>query len=97
MRDYKTENRKGAIALGYNNKKDDAPKIIAKGFGEVSEKMLKIARENNIMIQDDRLLFESLFKLEVGADIPVKMYQVIAGLLAYVYKINNKYKRGYND
>lgn len=95
MSQSKPENRKGAIALGYDLNKNEAPKIIAKGFGEIAAKIIKVAQENNIVIHNDQLLFNSLYRLEVGEEIPVKMYQVIAELLAYVYKINNQYKRGY--
>lgn len=95
MSQSKPENRKGAVALGYDFNRNEAPKLIAKGFGEIAEKIIKAANENNIVIHNDQLLFNSLYRLEVGEEIPVKMYQVIAELLAYVYKINNQYKRGY--
>lgn len=95
MQDSKPEYRKGALALGYDIKKNEAPKVIAKGFGEIAEKILKIAQENKILVHNDQLLFDSLYRLEVGEEIPVKMYQIIAELLAYVYKMNNQYKRGY--
>lgn len=89
------EYRKGALALGYDLKKNEAPKLIAKGFGEIAEKIIKIAQQNKIVIHNDRLLFDSLYRLEIGEEIPVKMYQVIAELLAYVYRMNSQYKRGY--
>lgn len=88
-------NRKGAVALGYKPEKQDAPHLLAKGVGELAEKIIKIARDNNILVQEDPLLFSSLNKLEVGEEIPTKLYQVIAELLAYVYKIDSKRKRGY--
>jgi len=95
MSDSKRQKRNGALALGYNCKSNAAPKLIAKGFGEIAEKIVRIAQENKIIIHNDQLLFNSLYRLEVGDEIPVKMYQVIAELLAYVYKMNNQYKRGY--
>ncbi len=88
------EIRKGAIALGYDQSKNGAPKVIAKGYGELAERIISIAKENKILIKDDPLLFESLKKLETGEEIPAKLYQVIAELLAFVYKVNKKYQRG---
>lgn len=95
MLNYKPEQRKGALALGYNPEKNSAPKVVAKGFGEIAEKIIRIAQENKILIHNDQLLFNSLYRLEVGEEIPVKMYQVIAELLAYIYKMNKQVKRGY--
>lgn len=95
MSHFNPEQRKGAIALGYDSTKNAAPKIVAKGFGEIAERIIKIAQENKIIVHNDQLLFNSLYRLDVGEEIPVKMYQVIAELLAYVYKMNNQYKRGY--
>lgn len=86
---------KGAVALGYKPEKDQAPKVIAKGFGDVARKILEIAKENKIYIQEDPLLFDSLCKLQVGDEVPVKHYQVIAELLAFVFRLNKKVKRGY--
>lgn len=85
--------RKGAIALGYNAEKDPAPKVLAKGFGEVAERVIEIARENKILVREDVLLFDSLYKLEVGEEIPARLYQVVAELLAYVYKVNSQKKK----
>jgi Uncharacterized homolog of the cytoplasmic domain of flagellar protein FhlB len=85
--------KKGAVAVGYDEKKDQAPKILAKGFGKIGEKIIEIGKEHDVMIREDALLFESLSRLEIGENIPVKLYQVVAELLAYVYKVEKKYKR----
>lgn len=94
MSDYRSKYRKGAVALGYDSTKDTAPRVIAKGQGELAERIVDIAKENRIMIQEDPVLFDSLYRLETGEEIPAKLYQVVAELLAYVYKINNKNFRG---
>lgn len=83
--------RKGAIAIGYDEKLDEAPKVLAKGFGIVGEEIIAVGKEHEIMIREDELLFESLSRLEVSENVPPKLYQVIAELLAYVYKVEKKY------
>lgn len=83
--------RKGAIAIGYDEKLDEAPKVLAKGFGKIGEEIIAIGKEHEIMIREDELLFESLSRLEVSENVPPKLYQVIAELLAYVYKVEKKY------
>lgn len=92
MSQYKL-NRKGAVALGYNTQKDFAPKVLAKGVDSVARQIIDIAIENKILVREDPLLFDSLYKLEAGEEIPAKLYQVVAELLAYVYKINKKKKK----
>ncbi|MGE5399260.1 MAG: EscU/YscU/HrcU family type III secretion system export apparatus switch protein [Ignavibacteriales bacterium] len=95
MSGYNSKYRKGAIALGYKMDSDAAPKVIAKGSGELAQKIIDVARENKIFISEDPLLFDSLYKLDVGDEVPAKLYQVIAELLAFVYRVNNQRKRGY--
>jgi flagellar biosynthesis protein len=86
---------KGAVALGYKPDKDQAPKLIAKGLGDLAQRIIDIAKKNHIYVQEDPLLFDSLYKLQVGEEVPMKLYKVIAEILAFVFKINKKFKRGY--
>lgn len=88
MSKYESHKRKGAVALGYNPEKDRSPKIIAKGYGDIAEKIIRKAEENEIIVKQDPALFESLAVLEPGDEIPLKLYRVVAELLVYIYKIN---------
>jgi len=83
--------RKGAIAIGYDGQRDEAPRVLAKGFGKIAEEIVEIGKENDVMIREDELLFESLARLDVSENVPPKLYQVIAELLAYVYKVEQKF------
>ncbi|MGE5354421.1 MAG: EscU/YscU/HrcU family type III secretion system export apparatus switch protein [Bacteroidota bacterium] len=94
MSGYKSKYIKGAVALGYNTEEDSAPKVIAKGRGFLAEKIVEVAKENRIMVEEDPQLFDTLYRLEVGDEIPAKLFQVVAELLAYVYKINGKKFQG---
>jgi flagellar biosynthesis protein len=76
---------KKAVALSYNENLP-APMIVAGGRGELAEKIEQIARENGIHIEKDGSLAESLIELEVGSLIPEWLYEVVAELLAYIYK-----------
>lgn len=90
MSKSKDEHVKGAIALGYRSDKDGAPKILAKGYGKTAEEIIKKAEENGIFIKEDKALFDSMKRLNVGDEIPPKLYYAAAEIIAYVYKINNK-------
>jgi|ERR1035437_127117 flagellar biosynthesis protein len=95
MPDNKPENsnskpKKSALAIHYDKDKDRAPRITAKGKGTIAEKILELARENNIPIHEDPDLLEVLSKLDLGQEIPPDLYKLIAEVLVYVYKSNNK-------
>ena len=76
-----------AVALGYDPAKDEAPRVLASGNGVVAERILAIARENNIPMQEDPALVEALATLDLGAAIPPELYLVIAEVLAFVYRV----------
>ena len=83
------ERQKKAVALQYQPKSDNAPKVIAKGKGQVAEKIIEIAREHNIYIHNDPDLIEVLSQLDLNQEIPPDLYIVIAELLAFVYSLNS--------
>lgn len=81
---------KKATALRYNQDKDAAPKVVAKGRGLIAEKILEKARQHNIFIKEDPDLLEALYKLDLYQEIPENLYRVVAEILSEVYKINKK-------
>lgn len=82
--------RQLAVALRYNEDREAAPRVLAKGRGKVAEKILDIAREQNIPVRDDPDLVEMLAKLDVGSLIPTELYPAVAEVLAFVYKQNQR-------
>ena len=82
--------RQSALAISYEKNKDSAPVIVAKGKGTIAERILQIAKDNNIPIHHDPDLIEVLSKLDLGQEIPTDLYKLIAEVLVYVYKSNNK-------
>ena len=83
--------RKKAVALRYDQKKENAPKVVAKGSGKVAEKIIEIAKSHGIFIYEDKELVEILSALDIQQEIPPHLYQVIAEILAFVYRIGKKY------
>jgi flagellar biosynthesis protein len=86
------EFRKRAVALKYNPAEDAAPRVVAKGQGVIAERILAIARENNIPIHEDRDLVEVLAVLQLGQLIPEEVYGALAEILAFLYRLNRKAK-----
>ena len=83
---------KQAVALSYEAEKDDAPKIVAKGKGFVADEIIKKAHEHQIPIQEDASLVELLGQLTINEKIPEELYQAVAEIFAFVYKIDQNIK-----
>ncbi len=85
--------RQLAVALRYNEDKEAAPRVLAKGSGKTAQKILEIAQEQNIPVREDPDLIEALAKLDVGSLIPTELYPAVAEVLAFVYRQNQRYVR----
>jgi flagellar biosynthesis protein len=81
-----TPPRLRVAALRYDRPADRAPKLVARGEGHVAEKILALAREHGIPVHEDRELVDVLSTLDLEADIPVEVYQVVAEILAFLYR-----------
>lgn len=79
---------KGAVALKYLKHRDNAPRVAATGRGEIAERILAEARKHNIPIQQDPDLLEVLAKVPLDQEIPPELFQAVAEILAFVYKLN---------
>ena len=81
-----TPPRLRVAALRYDPPADRAPQLVARGEGHVAEKILALAREHGIPVHEDRELVDTLARLDLEADIPVEVYQVVAEILAFLYR-----------
>ena len=77
-----------AVALKYDRSNDRAPRVMAKGRGEIAKKIIDIAQENNITIYEDTNLIQVLEALDVETEIPPALYRAVAEVLAFVYRLN---------
>ena len=92
----KKDNITKAVALQYDIKINQAPKVIAKGKGDIAKNIIKIAKQNKIPIQKDEDLIELLSQIDIDKEIPDTMYQAVSEIFSFIYdltKINNKYKK----
>ena len=76
-----------AIALKYKKDSDNAPRVVAKGMRSKADKILEIARANNIPIMRNIPLAHALNKLEIGDEIPEELYDAVAEVLNNVYEL----------
>ncbi len=76
-----------AVALRYTAG-EMAPRVVAKGQDSLAEIIKRIARENRVPVLENKPLARALHKVaEVGAFIPDELYQAVAEVLAYVYRL----------
>ena len=77
-----------AVALGYDQNKDNAPVVLAKGAGEIAQKIIKIAEENGIEIRKDADLLQILKAVDINEEIPVEAFAAVAEIISYIYQKN---------
>jgi flagellar biosynthetic protein FlhB len=78
-----------AVALQYDPVGMPAPRVVAKGADLIAERIKAIAREHHVPIVEDQPLARALFRsVEIGDSIPEKLFQAVAQILAYLYRLN---------
>lgn len=76
-----------AVALKYDDLSMGAPRVLAKGKGEIAKKIKALAVEHSILLYENRELARNLYKMvEINQEVPPLLYQAVAEVLAYVYK-----------
>ena len=86
--------RKQAAALKYDWDHDPAPRVVAKGKGIVAERIIEMANEFGVPLYEDPTLVEMLVKLDLGDAIPYELYQVVAEVLSFIYRIERRAREG---
>ncbi len=77
-----------AVALKYDTQGGGAPRVIAKGKDKIAQKIKALAKENSVPIRENKLLARSLFKdVEIGHEIPEKLFEAVAVILAEIFKV----------
>ncbi len=79
-----------AVALRYNKDEDKAPVVVATGQGWLAEKIIEIAQNKNVAVLEDKNLVESLRVLNVSEEIPVELYEALASILAFVFRVDEE-------
>ncbi|ACJ34944.1 EscU/YscU/HrcU family type III secretion system export apparatus switch protein [Anoxybacillus flavithermus] len=70
---------------------DKAPTVVAHGRGYVAEKIIELAKQNGVPIEQDAALVQHLLDLDLGDTIPPQLYAVIAEILILIEKMERNY------
>jgi flagellar biosynthesis protein len=77
-----------AVALHYSG--NGAPRVVAKGGGQVAERIIETAREHNVPLEEDAALASVLSKVDLGREIPRELYVAVANVLAFAWMVAGK-------
>ncbi|MCP1191196.1 EscU/YscU/HrcU family type III secretion system export apparatus switch protein [Priestia flexa] len=74
---------------------EGAPKVVAQGSGSTANRILNLAKQHDIPLQEDETLLTNLMDIELGDQIPPQLYGVIAEILLFVKKVEDMNENGY--
>ena len=82
-----------AIAIRYDRSTMGAPKVTAKGGGTIAKTIVQLAKKHDVPIIRDIQLAHSLFTVEMGRYIPRDMYEVVAEILLFAWRLRQEAQR----
>ena len=82
-----------AVALEYDG--ETAPKVTAKGMNDIADKIIEVAAEHGIPLQQNDGLIEVLSEMNLGDEIPENLYRAIAEVIAFAYILTGKFPKSY--
>lgn len=79
-----------AAAISYDQSKNMAPRVVAKGKGHIADQIIRIARENDVPLHEDCNLANVLEAMELESEIPAELYRAVAEVLVFLYRLNGR-------
>jgi len=86
----KFTNMNKAVALKYKVYEENAPRVLAKGKGELAKKIIEKAKLYDIPLFQNETLADMLLNVEVGEEIPPRMYKAVVDVFVWLYKLEEK-------
>ncbi|MCT4586070.1 MAG: EscU/YscU/HrcU family type III secretion system export apparatus switch protein [Peptostreptococcaceae bacterium] len=88
---------KKAVAIGYKEESMDAPTILASGKGFVADNIIKKASEEEVTVYEDEKLVDELIDVEIGREIPDKLYELVSKVLVFIEEVDKKAQKQQNS
>jgi len=79
-----------AVALEYERGTRDAPRIVAKGRGEIARKIVEIAAQSDVHIDANAPLAEALAGVNLDEPIPIELYETVAEIIGFVLRASQQ-------
>jgi len=80
--------QRSAVALQYDAQ-DHAPRVVAKGRGELADRIIAMAHEHGVYVHESRELVALLMQVDLDRNIPGVLYVAVAELLAWLYRLEH--------
>lgn len=87
-----TDEPNRAVALAYDG--EGAPRVVAKGGGEVAERILELAHQHGVPLEHDPALVQLLSRVDLGEQIPRPLFAAVAQVLAFAWSVAGRPPRG---
>ena len=84
-----------AVSLRWDGK--GAPRVTAKGKGEVAQRIIALAEANGVPLREDKALVDVLSRIDLAQHIPPQLYVAVAEVIAFAYALSGKSKPGVED
>lgn len=75
-----------AVALEYECGAGNAPRVTAKGRGELARRIVGVAEENGVVVDANGPLAEALAGVELDEEIPMELYEAVAEIIGFVLR-----------
>ncbi|MGO0063606.1 EscU/YscU/HrcU family type III secretion system export apparatus switch protein [Brevibacillus fluminis] len=82
-------NGPSAAVIRYDSATDRAPTVVAQGRGAIADKIISMARQHDIPLQQDSSLIGALIDMDLGDNVPPQLYSVIAEILLMLEEMEN--------
>ncbi len=85
-----SDSKKSQLAVALHYDRTGAPRVVAKGKGTLGEKIIEVAKANNIPIEENEVLTGALSNVELGEEIPAELYKAVAEVLVFVLRLSGR-------
>jgi flagellar biosynthesis protein len=83
-----SKGKKSQLAVALHYDRSGAPRVVAKGKGSIGDKIIEVAKANNIPIEENEVLAGALSNVELGEEIPAELYKAVAEVLIFVLRLS---------
>jgi flagellar biosynthesis protein len=82
--------QKNPLAIALHYEAPGTPRVVAKGRGEIGQKIIETAREHGVPIEENASLAGALSEVEIGEEIPLELYKAVAEVLIFLMRMSGR-------
>ena len=86
-----TPSRTLAVALHYDA--PNAPRVVATGRGRIGQRIIEVAREHGVPLEQNAALAEALSTIPLDDQIPEQLYVAVAQIIGFIMRSGNRRAR----